>query len=296
MASCTAVTWPLGSNRPPPTPETMPTEAPQPQTQAPTEAPQPQTQAPTEAPQPQTQAPTEAQTQPQTQAATEAQTQAPTETVPETSAQTEPGSETDAIPEETEKEKKTRTFSDEMGQASLKITLPKGHKVSADSVFKVTVSKSDNDTKSLKKAESALQKAQRVIAGARFYELTLKEGSKTIGIPKGTVIEYSRDDGLSLGMDEFAQGSFAVLDMSGKSASPVSADMKISADGLSVKKVSFTAPGTITSFAIVGLQNRAADGEELSQRALRDDLRDAADYRGRGLCGQSGERTEDFRR
>ena len=50
--------------------ETMPTEAPQPQTQAPTEAPQPQTQAPTEAPQPQTQAPTEAQTQPQTQAAT----------------------------------------------------------------------------------------------------------------------------------------------------------------------------------------------------------------------------------
>ncbi|MBQ4177518.1 MAG: hypothetical protein II640_08640, partial [Lachnospiraceae bacterium] len=252
-----------------------PTEAPPPETQAPTEAPPPETQAPTEAPPPETQAPTEA--PPETQAETSGET---IQTETQGSSEEDPFASEDQseLVDEKETEKDVRSITADVKSATFTVTLPKGKSVPGTTVLDVDVTKPKNDKGSLRMAQGLLEKGPAVISGARFYELHLYNGTEEFKIPKGTRIEYTRADGLSLGLESCRQAQFHVLDMSGSSASGIRADLSLSTDGLSLTGVSFTTSGTLRSFAIVGTQNRANDGEKITQKDLREKLKEAAQY------------------
>ena len=252
-----------------------PTEAPPPETQAPTEAPPPETQAPTEAPPPETQAPTEA--PPVTQAETAAET---VQTEPQGSSEEDllASEEQSELVDEKETEKDICSITADVKSATITVTLPKGKSVPETTVLDVDVTKPKNDKNSLRMAQGLLEKGPAVISGARFYELHLYNGTEEFKIPKGTRIEYTRADGLSLGQESCRQARFHVLDMSGSNASGMQADISLSTDDLSLTSASFTTAGSFHSFAIVGTQNRANDGEKITQKDLREKLKETARY------------------
>lgn len=267
---------------------TAPAEEPQPETPAPqpdppapepeTQAPQPETPAPqsetpvpeleTPAPQPESAA-TEAQTSPETTAQTTAETTQSETTAPET--QSESAQETEAVV-------KTDTFSKQVGSATVKIILPKGQEVTDKAVFDISVKKLKEDEANRRKVKSLLEKGRRTVSGARFYTLHLYNGAEEIQIPKGTKVEYSRGDGLSLNAAEYQQAAYQVLNISGETASEISADLNLSGDRLSLTKAVFTAGSGLSAFAFVCTQNRVNDGAEKKQKDLREDLKKTAAY------------------
>ncbi len=249
-----------------PAPETQaPTEAPQPETQPPTEAPQPETQPPTEAPAPETQPPTEV---PQTDAQPQETPQQPAESEKK---QTE-------LVEEPEEVKMTRTVTGKKGSGVFTIKLPKDKKVPETATLTIEATKRKNDQKNLSKIEGFLNHRAQEFSGGRFYTLHLYDGAEELRIPKGTNVDYSNDEGRTIGIEPYRQSEVHILDISGASASEISAETSLSSDGMAVKKASFKTTGDFSAFAIVGSKNRENGGKSVLQKDLLKKLEDIAQY------------------
>lgn len=260
------------------------------QSQAPAETqaqPAPETQPQTAA---EAQAQTAAETQPQTAAETQAQSASETQAAPETQPQsasesqptpenqpqggTEPGTQASESSKETETQKETETDQAEKGSfeakvngVSLKLTLPKGEKLPANT--KLTLKKSDakSGQKQTALVRKALEKAQRTVENVCLLTITaVDKDGKSVTLPKGTTLSFSFGNGLDLGIAERREGQIHFLEV-GDQASDAGASLKLSQDQTKLvsASVSLGSEGKESlTFAAASLQDRENDGGKLS--------------------------------
>ncbi|MDD6440461.1 MAG: hypothetical protein PUF93_08875 [Lachnospiraceae bacterium] len=244
----------------------------QPQTAAETQA---QTAAET---QPQTAAETQAQSASETQAAPETQPQSASETqpAPETQPQggTEPGTQASESSKETETQKETETeqakkgsFEAKSNGVSLKLTLPKGEKLPADTKLTLKESDSKSGQKQTALVRKALEKAQRSVENVCLLTITaVDKDGKAVTLPKGTTLSFSFGNGLDLGIAERREGQIHFLEV-GDQASDAGASLKVSQDQTKLvsASVSLGSEGKESlTFAAASLQDRENNGGKLS--------------------------------
>ena len=252
------------------------------QSQAPEETqvkPAPETAAET---QPQTAAETQAQTaaetQPQTAAETQAQSASETQAAPETQPQskegTESGTQTSESSRETEAQEETEPDKAEKGSfeakekgVSLKLTLPKGKKLPADTKLTLKISGAKSGPKQMVLVQKALEKAQHTVEKVCLLTITAvgKDG-KAVTLPKGTTLSFSFGNGLDLGIAERREGKIHFLTV-GDQASDAGGSLKLSQDQTKLVSASVSlgseGKGSLT-YAAVSLQNRKNSGGKLS--------------------------------
>ena len=252
------------------------------QSQAPEETrvkPAPETAAET---QPQTAAETQAQTaaetQPQTAAETQAQSASETQAAPETQPQskegTESGTQTSESSSETEAQEETEPDKAEKGSfeakekgVSLKLTLPKGKKLPADTKLTLKISGAKSGPKQMVLVQKALEKAQHTVEKVCLLTITAvgKDG-KAVTLPKGTTLSFSFGNGLDLGIAERREGKIHFLTV-GDQASDAGGSLKLSQDQTKLVSASVSlgseGKGSLT-YAAVSLQNRKNSGGKLS--------------------------------
>ena len=248
----------------------------QPQTAAETQAEtaaetQPQTAA-------ETQAQTAAETQPQTAAETQAQSASETQAAPETQPQskegTESGTQTSESSRETEAQEETEPDKAEKGSfeakekgVSLKLTLPKGKKLPADTKLTLKISGAKSGPKQMVLVQKALEKAQHTVEKVCLLTITAvgKDG-KAVTLPKGTTLSFSFGNGLDLGIAERREGKIHFLTV-GDQASDAGGSLKLSQDQTKLVSASVSlgseGKGSLT-YAAVSLQNRKNSGGKLS--------------------------------
>ena len=188
-----------------------------------------------------TQAQTAAETQPQTAAETQAQpaseTQAAPETQPQSKEGTESGTQTSESSRETEAQEETEPDKAEKGSfeakekgVSLKLTLPKGKKLPADTKLTLKISGAKSGPKQMVLVQKALEKAQHTVEKVCLLTITAvgKDG-KAVTLPKGTTLSFSFGNGLDLGIAERIEGEVHFLAM-GDQASDAGASLKLSQD------------------------------------------------------------------
>ncbi|MGO5291220.1 hypothetical protein ACTQ1N_03430 [Porcincola sp. LCP21S3_C12] len=255
-----------------PAPET------QPQTAVETQA---QTAAET---QPQTAAETQAQSASETQAAPETQPQSASETqpAPETQPQggTEPGTQASESSKETETQKETETDQAEKGSfeaksngVSLKLMLPKGEKLPADTKLTLKESDAKSGQKQTALVRKALEKAQRSVENVCLLTITaVDKDGKAVTLPKGTTLSFSFGNGLDLGIAERREGQIHFLEV-GDQASDAGASLKVSQDQTKLvsASVSLGSEGKESlTFAAASLQDRENNGGKLSAGDVND--------------------------
>ena len=252
------------------------------QSQAPEETqvkPAPETAAET---QPQTAAETQAQTaaetQPQTAAETQAQSASETQAAPETQPQskegTESGTQTSESSRETEAQEETEPDKAEKGSfeakekgVSLKLTLPKGKKLPADTKLTLKISGAKSGPKQMVLVQKALEKAQHTVEKVCLLTITAvgKDG-KAVTLPKGTTLSFSFGNGLDLGIAERREGKIHFLTV-GDQASDAGGSLKLSQDQTKLvsASVSLGSEGKESLiYAAASLQNRKNSGGKLS--------------------------------
>ena len=250
--------------------ETQPQTAAETQAQTAAET-QPQTAA-------ETQAQTAAETQPQTAAETQAQSASETQAAPETQPQskegTESGTQTSESSRETEAQEETEPDKAEKGSfeakekgVSLKLTLPKGKKLPADTKLTLKISGAKSGPKQMVLVQKALEKAQHTVEKVCLLTITAvgKDG-KAVTLPKGTTLSFSFGNGLDLGIAERREGKIHFLTV-GDQASDAGGSLKLSQDQTKLVSASVSlgseGKGSLT-YAAVSLQNRKNSGGKLS--------------------------------
>ena len=250
--------------------ETQPQTAAETQAQTAAET-QPQTAA-------ETQAQTAAETQPQTAAETQAQSASETQAAPETQPQskegTESGTQISESSRETEAQEETEPDKAEKGSfeakekgVSLKLTLPKGKKLPADTKLTLKISGAKSGPKQMVLVQKALEKAQHTVEKVCLLTITAvgKDG-KAVTLPKGTTLSFSFGNGLDLGIAERREGKIHFLTV-GDQASDAGGSLKLSQDQTKLVSASVSlgseGKGSLT-YAAVSLQNRKNSGGKLS--------------------------------
>ena len=250
--------------------ETQPQTAAETQAQTAAET-QPQTAA-------ETQAQTAAETQPQTAAETQAQSASETQAAPETQPQSKEGTESGTqisessreteAQEETEPDKAEKeSFEAKEKGVSLKLTLPKGKKLPADTKLTLKISGAKSSPKQMVLVQKALEKAQHTVEKVCLLTITAvgKDG-KAVTLPKGTTLSFSFGNGLDLGIAERREGKIHFLTV-GDQASDAGGSLKLSQDQTKLVSASVSlgseGKGSLT-YAAVSLQNRKNSGGKLS--------------------------------
>ena len=250
--------------------ETQPQTAAETQAQTAAET-QPQTAA-------ETQAQTAAETQPQTAAETQAQSASETQAAPETQPQSKEGTESGTqisessreteAQEETEPDKAEKeSFEAKEKGVSLKLTLPKGKKLPADTKLTLKISGAKSGPKQMVLVQKALEKAQHTVEKVCLLTITAvgKDG-KAVTLPKGTTLSFSFGNGLDLGIAERREGKIHFLTV-GDQASDAGGSLKLSQDQTKLVSASVSlgseGKGSLT-YAAVSLQNRKNSGGKLS--------------------------------
>ena len=224
-----------------------------------------------------TQAQTAAETQPQTAAETQAQSASETQAAPETQPQskegTESGTQTSESSRETEAQEETEPDKAEKGSfeakekgVSLKLTLPKGKKLPADTKLTLKISGAKSGPKQMVLVQKALEKAQHTVEKVCLLTITAvgKDG-KAVTLPKGTTLSFSFGNGLDLGIAERREGKIHFLTV-GDQASDAGGSLKLSQDQTKLVSASVSlgseGKGSLT-YAAVSLQNRKNSGGKL---------------------------------
>ena len=225
-----------------------------------------------------TQAQTAAETQPQTAAETQAQSASETQAAPETQPQSKEGTESGTqisessreteAQEETEPDKAEKeSFEAKEKGVSLKLTLPKGKKLPADTKLTLKISGAKSSPKQMVLVQKALEKAQHTVEKVCLLTITAvgKDG-KAVTLPKGTTLSFSFGNGLDLGIAERREGKIHFLTV-GDQASDAGGSLKLSQDQTKLVSASVSlgseGKGSLT-YAVVSLQNRKNSGGKLS--------------------------------